>query len=257
MARTAIDVDKARFKQAVANAEESGKLPNLSQLYQAVVVQYSKLTGKILTPQIVKARIDDWNIHVQTTKGKKGRQAGSAATPAVSAEQLTEAIAKAEENGPKTNRSELWNTVAELLDIGPATVYQLFRLYELSCQTPIGQKGRVKGQAVRRTSRSEKFATPLHAEWRQEVLHELGVSNAKLVDRVAGGSLKAAIKAMCKACDPSGRKSIAGCTCLNCPLWAFRPYKPKNDEAYNKIVQELNQETQDDAERGKRKEKAA
>lgn len=50
----------------------------------------------------------------------------------------------------------------------------------------------------------------------------------KIYDKaVSGKSLRAAINAQCLDCTGDEYKEVRNCTCLECPLWAVRPYQQK------------------------------
>jgi hypothetical protein len=44
------------------------------------------------------------------------------------------------------------------------------------------------------------------------------------------GSPRQAIKAQCLECQGFDRPSVASCTCVACPLWAFRPFQGKGKQ---------------------------
>lgn len=77
MARTPVVVDRPLFETAVKNAEASGPLKSLKDLYDAIVKQYSVLvlllTLKPISAAIVKERLAEWKIPVKTGPGRSNK----------------------------------------------------------------------------------------------------------------------------------------------------------------------------------------
>lgn len=82
MARTKISIDKAKFEQAVRQAEANGPLPNISALTVAVAEIYNAMDGAAaIQPQVVGLRLKEFGLEIKTKKGKRGRSPGGTNRP--------------------------------------------------------------------------------------------------------------------------------------------------------------------------------
>ena len=67
MARTAVPIDREELEAAIQMVEDTGPLPSLSALYSAV----AHVMGDDISPQIIKARVTEWDISIKTKPGRK------------------------------------------------------------------------------------------------------------------------------------------------------------------------------------------
>lgn len=175
MARTSVNVDRAKLIFSISEIEKNGAQTNRSVLHSKVADYYNQIAINLpkITPAIVGLRIKEWKINVITPIGKRGRQAGVAMTP--------------EQKALLANRT--------------------------------------------RTSRSEKFSkNPEIKSALQDLRKDISSSRESsaylpLVDKICGGSMKAAVKLMCLNCSNFQRAEIKECGATNCPLYAFRPFQ--------------------------------
>lgn len=139
---------------------------------------------------------------------------------------LQDAINSAEANGALANLSVLWNTVGTNLGISSTSIKNLVEKNNLTYQTKAGAKGRVAGQgmpaATNRVSRAVKYGTTAGRKHINAVRQAIP-GRDKLVDRLAKGSMKAAIRLMCIDCTCGMVGEITNCPIISCPLWNFRP----------------------------------
>lgn len=177
---------------------------------------------------------------------------------AVDRAKLIFSIAEVEKNGALVNRSVLHTKVAEYYNgvvidspkITPAIVGLRIKEWNINVTTPVGKRGRQAGVSMTpeqkallanrtRTTRSEKFAkNPEIKAALQDLKSEIGSSKESslylpLVDKICGGSMKAAVKLMCLTCSNFQRNEVKECGATNCPLYAFRPFQ---NTAENDVV---------------------
>jgi hypothetical protein len=163
----------------------------------------------------------------------------------VNRQQLVNAIAAAEANGPLTNRQALYGAVAERYNVacGPTQSSQwitssivLLRIKEwgLSVKTPVGKRGRPAGCAIPRKLDDQGNPIPRKRKGRKasetnlNAMREgefVGEQYKGLLQRIENGSLTARVKANCLTCAGFMRTEIANCGCTGCPLWDVRPYQ--------------------------------
>lgn len=162
---------------------------------------------------------------------------------------LVTAIRKAEENGPLKNLDALWVAACAIYnasnppkEITKSVVMLRAKDWNLETKTKPGKKGRQAGvplsdeqkaamQAGRgaRKPRAEKFAAdPVLQEGFKQLRRTTPERWKPLVDKLTQqGSMRAAVALKCLDCSAHQPVEIKLCTCTDCPLYAFRPYKGK------------------------------
>jgi len=165
---------------------------------------------------------------------------------------LEEAIKQAEKDGPLKNRGELWDAAASIYNsmdvpetLTHSVVYLRVQEWEIEVKTPVGKRGRAAGPMSQATkdkmkesrknskTKAEKFSSSDEA---QEHFEELRKRMPKrvhsLIAAIAKGSRSAAVKLHCLDCCGYVTKEVKICTSKNCcPLWLFRPYQTKEEQA--------------------------
>lgn len=158
---------------------------------------------------------------------------------------VVKSIAEVEKNGPLGNRNELYQAVAKLYnrdkplalkEISHSVIGLRVTTWNLEVKTPFGKKGRQAGVALTqeqkdkmqegransvRVPRSEKLKA-FAAEF-TELRRVTPVSLHSTIDRIQGGSLKAAVRLNCLACSGDKIQEVKLCQVNDCPLYAFRP----------------------------------
>lgn len=168
----------------------------------------------------------------------------------VDREKLSQAVQKAEANGPLGSLSALWAAVTDLynqdnppVQITASVAYLRVTEWELPVQTQPGKKGRsgpmteeqkAKMAAARanapRRSRGEKMAALSGAAEHFAMLRKITPKSLHgLVGKVEKGSLTAAIKLMCIECMGFEKKHVWDCRGLTCPMYLHRPYQKAED----------------------------
>lgn len=97
----------------------------------------------------------------------------------------------------------------------------LARKFALSIKTKAGKKGGIITVPHERKPRTKRILSDdIKANLKKQF-----PEHEKTVDRLASGSMKAAVKLKCLDCCCGSKKEIALCGTKDCPLWNFRPYK--------------------------------
>lgn len=149
----------------------------------------------------------------------------------VTREELQNTLIAVEWDGPFASRTALWEAVektdwAKKLNLSAQVAMMkakaLHNVQPLLINTPIGQRGKVKGcintNQGKRTKKTSLNVVELNTVF--------GKKYPKAVKRVVEQrSRQAAIKLMCLDCSTGGKKEIALCAIKRCPLWSFRPYQ--------------------------------
>lgn len=130
-----------------------------------------------------------------------------------------------------TNRSQLADIVSNTewainykpKPITAAVVTARIRKFGLVCKTPLGKRGRQKGEAIVRSNKPKKTST----EANDALIKYMTPKYKSLANKIIGGSRQAATKAMCIQCVgfENAANEIRNCTVFSCPLFNFRPYK--------------------------------
>lgn len=170
-------------------------------------------------------------------------------------------LEKAQPDGKFPNRSALWSGLEatewaktrEPRPLSAQVAMILAKNANLDIQTPVGQKGRVKGQGpVNVGPRKKRTAEPVVLDALTNGMpKDAREKYSSVIKKACGGSLKSVIKLKCLDCCNWEKKEVSFCTVLSCPNWMFRPYKAKEsltDEGRNRISLGLVQEKSDDSE---------
>jgi len=162
---------------------------------------------------------------------------------------LLSSIKKAEASGPLGNRSLLHDEVAKVYNAGhppreitSSVVMLRINQWNLPILTQAGKRGlsvltpeqKEKMQAARRgprTSRGDKFAAdPTIVAGFVKMRDEFEPIHQATIDKLVAGSMRAAVKLKCLDCCAGQAREVKFCSCNECPLFAFRPYKPRVGE---------------------------
>ena len=164
---------------------------------------------------------------------------------------LLESIALAEENGPLSNRQNLYIEVAKLYNtailtgcstlpvVTPSVVLLRVKEWSTQLKTPLGKRGRAAGtklteehKAALRAGRQNRSprVTRFNADSSLQSSFELLAKRTPeryqpLVNAIRSGSKSAAIKLNCLECSGYVTDDVRNCVCTQCPLYAFRPYQ--------------------------------
>jgi hypothetical protein len=128
------------------------------------------------------------------------------------------------------NRSKLWSAVASTgwaksIGLSPQVAMLKAQVLNLTLKTPVGQRGRRKGDdfpAVANRQRKRRGIPPEQVTVLKKIYDS---SLCSKIDRAARGSMKAAIALKCIDCCGGQKKEVALCEVTDCVLWNFRPYK--------------------------------
>lgn len=168
----------------------------------------------------------------------------------VKKEELQKIVSELEATRTFTNQQELFLAVSEsewgknvrnanwrVKGIQPAVVYNKIRELGVTVKTPKGRKGRVAGQVVNRTARADKMKRKDIQKAVADVRKDINLypgDNAKymrIVDKVAEGSLKDAIKLKCMECRGYEGTDYKECKSTGCPLLPINlMFWPRNAE---------------------------
>lgn len=241
-------VDDARLKACVAKVEENGGLPSLGELWEKAAALYNEKVPqgmKALAPSLVRSKVlDEYKLTLKTVNGR-------AKAAAVDKNVLQECIIEVEERGLPRTWSELFSKVAAEYNkktqqnVSGATLQALAIKEKLEIETPKGKKGGfADGKRGKRGSRAEKFAKSETAQaaiaQARKDIPKFAKRHLPVVDDLAAGSMKAAIKLKCLECCNYNTAEIRECESDGCGLWLFRPYK-KGDAVEAGDVLEIDQ----------------
>jgi len=155
---------------------------------------------------------------------------------AVNRVDLLQQIKSVESKSNFSTRNDLANAVADTdwaKHNGITAPVVISRIKEFSLDGEIatkkGKRGRQKGVVLSKEHKAKLLAGRKNKDFvclnYAELKRSFSSSKAGLIDRVAKGSLRAAIKAQCLSCCNEDTNEIRHCTVVNCPLYSFRPYK--------------------------------
>lgn len=169
---------------------------------------------------------------------------------------LVSAINEVEKNGPCLTRSRLYDRVTReynssvsdfSLEITPSIVMLRIKEFNLTVKTPIGQRGRQSGvkmtdehKALLAAGRQNRVKGGRKAKFEKnpeikaalvDLKEKTPESYVSLVEKIAAGSMRAAVRLNCLQCSNYQRIEIKECNCTGCPMFAFRPYQNSVDEA--------------------------
>lgn len=145
---------------------------------------------------------------------------------------LQNTIREVETSNTIGNRSQLWAAVeatewAKTRSPRPLTAQvamNLAKKFNLNIATPLGKKGREKGSGpIPGAGRKKKTLPPDVVVALNKIVP---AEFHKIVEKAAGGSMKAAVKLKCLDCTGYQMKEVRECELKDCSLWSFRPYKP-------------------------------
>ena len=157
---------------------------------------------------------------------------------------LKASILAVESNGPKSNRTALYEEVANHYNaaVNPAkflthsVVGLRIKEWKLTVETPVGKRGRsamtedqkaamAAGRGNRR-GRGEKFAANNAIV---SSLNEMEKNTPErflpIVEKIKAGSMSAAVRLHCLECSGFVTSEVRNCVCTSCALFAFRPYQ--------------------------------
>lgn len=146
----------------------------------------------------------------------------------VSKEDLQKAIESVEGENGLPNRTALWQAIAatdwaKSLKLSPQVAMMKAKTLSVTMKTPVGIRGRLKGQGPVNVSGKprERKKIPLEVVAKLKNVYEKSLYPK--IEKAARGSLKAAIALKCIDCCGGQRAEVAACTIDKCSLWAFRP----------------------------------
>ena len=251
MAKTAIPINKDSLINAIKEAEKS-QYPTQAALFDAVVGVYNATSDIKITPATARNRMAEWDLtFANQPSGKRGL--GRVATE-VDQPKLTAALLEAEKDGPLANRSLLYTKVAEIYNntsdnkISPSVVNLRIESWQLVCKTEKARIRTVKdvGDVPTKTSAVVSTApddgkADLKVKYGKEMTYAQNMKGIRhllvrngmkkylpLLDKIANGSKAAAIKLNCLQCCGFEKKEVKFCTCTDCPMFTFRPYRSKS-----------------------------
>lgn len=151
---------------------------------------------------------------------------------------LEKSIKKCESSQKFSSQSKLWDAVAEdynknqeVEQINAGVVRLRALTWEIPIQTPQGRKGTTKQNNISpvssadRTTRKEKFAaSPAAIRSINAMRKDIPSAYRSVVEKIAEGSMKAAVKLKCLDCCNYDKVEIRECEAYSCPLWLFKPY---------------------------------
>lgn len=161
---------------------------------------------------------------------------------------LQQKIQELEGNQTFAGQTDLLVALGEAFSCSHATVRKELNRHTLwdTITTKAGKRGRTKGDGPvpsgKRESRSRLFETKVGKQHVNAVTSNLPASQAGRAERFANGSMKAAVELMCLDCvgacaekaanqHDSYSEDIRECNIIQCPLWMYRPYKKKEENA--------------------------
>lgn len=176
---------------------------------------------------------------------------------------LVAAINEAEKNGPCLTRSKLYDRATRAynssvsdtsLEITPSIVMLRIKEFNLTVKTPIGQRGRQAGvkmtdehKAALAAGRQNRVKGGRKAKFEKnpeikaalvDLKEKTPESYVSLVEKIAAGSMRAAVRLNCLQCSNYQRVEIKECNCTGCPMFAFRPYQDSVEEVETEEVVE-------------------
>jgi hypothetical protein len=250
MPKTSVIVDRTRLEKTIKSIESGGNVKNLSLLWIAVADLYNESLplDDHISSQTVSSRVKEWKINI-LTQSKKGR-----ASVEVDEDLFKKSVEEAEKDGPLANRTLLWAKVAEIYNnilpaspITPSIVYLRVGSLGLTLKTEKGKRGNGNltgaNRPVGRSRRSKFEKSPIArqsiAAMRQMLINNDAERYMPLVDRIARGSMKAAVRLNCLQCVAFNPREVGLCGCVECPFFAFRPKVNETPEGTAEIEIEI------------------
>ena len=243
--RCTVKIKSHVLNQAIRNCEDKTTFPSLGELWTAVVKEYKVLTNDTITTTLVARYVKESNTQLRTVNGR-----GKAA--AIDKVKLQAIITQCEQNGPLANRKNLFTEVAKKYaeQCGLVASHSTLAVFAQKCGmtmvTPKGKRGMSAGTNLHRGprhSRAEKFAgNPDTVLSIKGIVATTPERFLPVADRVAKGSMKAAVQLKCLDCCCFVTSEIRNCTAIECSLWPYRPYQgsqsPDETPAEEEIVVE-------------------
>lgn len=232
--KPAVYVNQSLFLNTVERIESDGPLPNRNALYEAILAEYNRQVKpeEQITKSVVLLRLKEWDVAIKTPVGQRGR-----AEQQVDQDLLTQSVRQAEINGPLSNRSALYEKVAEIYNqsvkeedqILPATAMNRIVKWEILVKTPVGQRGRAKGTALTPEHKAKLHAgrrgkKSRYADW-DAMRKKTPERYHPLITKVEGGNKRAAIKLHCLECTGYSSKEVHLCTATACVMYSLRPFQ--------------------------------
>lgn len=235
MARAKIRINQKQLKAAIQDADAMGLDSQIAALGKAAEL-YTERTGQKVSPSLIRSRADEVGIKIYT-KGSRGR-----ATAKVDRKKLENAVEEAEKDGAiPEGKTRLYEIATEIYNgmegipqqITQSVASQRIRDWGIpfitkSSKMSEDHKRKLHSGGRKRTPRAEKFARDPAISAALVALKRFMPNNDAMQNRVqniANGSLKIAVEAKCLDCSGMSSKNVRLCPCIECPLWAFRPFQ--------------------------------
>lgn len=150
---------------------------------------------------------------------------------------LQKEIDVAESNNTFKNQTELFEFIANTdwakktykKPLSSAVLYLRYKQEALIVKTPKGKRGRAAGTPINRTARKDKLAKNPNFKENIRLLKRNNPTAIKTIDKMAAGSLKAAVRVNCLNCCGGDKKSASQCNVLSCGLYLFNPFLKPDD----------------------------
>jgi len=124
-----------------------------------------------------------------------------------------------------------WGKTAYKKPLTAAVLYLRYKQEALIIKTPKGKRGRAVGATINRKARKDKLASNPKFKENIKLLKRDNPTAIKTIDRLAGGSLKAAIRVNCLNCSGGDKKLAKTCAVINCAMYLFNPFLKVGDES--------------------------
>lgn len=242
MPKVPVPVNRSKFQQSVEHVEKDGPIKEgKTVLYKLIADHYNETfsSEKPITPSVAALRINEFDIKIKTTSAKKKRGL------VVNQSKLQQSVEHVEKDGPvEEGKVALYRLVADHYNESLKEEEQIgfnvvgAKIIEFGIQiktkNKAGRKGFPKGIVRRRIdkrTRADKFKENPKIQQHLNELRQTTLERCQpLVQRIAEGSMAAAVKLHCLDCCGYVTAEIRNCTGTNCPLWAFRPYQGAVEE---------------------------
>ena len=122
-----------------------------------------------------------------------------------------------------------WGKTAYKKPLTAAVLYLRYKQEALIVKTPKGKRGRAAGTTVDRIPRKAKLANHPMFKENIKLLKRNHPSLVKIIDKLAGGNLRATIKLNCLDCCGGDKKLASECNVTDCP-WFLKCNKTKEGE---------------------------
>lgn len=146
---------------------------------------------------------------------------------------LQQEINLAESSNTFKNQSELFQYIANTnwakttykKPLTAAVLYLRYKQDALIVKTPKGKRGRATGTTINRTPRKDKFEKNPNFQKNIDALKRDNPTAIKSIEKLAGGSLKHAVRVQCLNCSGGCKKLAQNCNVIGCALYLFNPFK--------------------------------